>query len=366
VSIHKNQSNRWDVRWREGRKNRSRTFDRKRDAELFSREARRTRQMGGIVPSRTGNQTLEEFALHWWLGKRDELAPKTRHEYEAMLARHIVPYLGHLQLIDLRPLLLDEWQRDRLCSGAGPESIAKSSRLLAQILDRAVALELIGSNPARTLSRPRRQRRELVVADPHQVEAIRGWFLHRGRQGDAALVSVLAYVGTRPMEALALRWPDIEQKRISVTKALSDGEVRTTKTGRARSVEVTPTVAQELREWRIAIGRPQDLVWPRPRAGGHWRQADWNNWRRRWFDKAKLDTGATDLVPYGLRHSAASLFIAAGRPVTEVANQLGHSPEMSARTYQHLLETARGKPVRTIEEWVSEARAEMATTEASA
>jgi integrase len=60
-----------------------------------------------------------------------------------------------------------------------------------------------------------------------------------------------------------------------------------------------------------------------------------------------------------LRHTAASLLIAAGRPVTEVANQLGHSPEVSARTYQHLIEAARGKPIRSVDDWIMAARAQL-------
>jgi hypothetical protein len=50
-----------------------------------------------------------------------------------------------------------------------------------------------------------------------------------------------------------------------------------------------------------------------------------------------------------------------------VAKRLtGYPPEMSARTYQHLLDAARGKPVRTVEEWISEARADLPTIAASA
>ena len=48
--------------------------------------------------------------------------------------------------------------------------------------------------------------------------------------------------------------------------------------------------------------------------------------------------------------------IASGRPVTEVANQLGHSPAVSTRTYQHLMEATRGKPIRPMDHWIREAR----------
>jgi integrase len=357
MSVHPSRTGKWEVRWRQGKTNRSRTFDRKGDAVRFDAEVRRQSQLGQIVPPRTGGETLGDFADRWFRDRRD-LAPKTRKTYANVLDVHVDPYLGHLQLTDLRPQLLVEWQRKRLESGAGKESMAKAAKLLAQILDRAIALELMASNPARVLQRSRVVRLEPTPADPGQIERIRQWFLLRDRLGDATLVSVLAYVGLRPMEALALQWSDVLNDRLAVTKALRDGQTAITKTGRGRYPDLPAPVAKDLREWRMALGRPSGLIWPR-QDGLAWRQADWNNWRRRWFDKAKQAAGLECFTAYQLRHTAASLFIASGLSVTEVANQLGHSPEVSTRTYQHLMEVARGKPMRPLDEWIASARAKL-------
>ena len=43
------------------------------------------------------------------------------------------------------------------------------------------------------------------------------------------------------------------------------------------------------------------------------------------------------MVSYDLRHSFASLLIAEGRSVVEVAVQLGYAPTMSLDTYGHVL-----------------------------
>jgi Phage integrase, N-terminal SAM-like domain len=176
MSLHSTRSRRWEVRWREGVRNRSRTFDRKSDALQFEAEVRRIRQLGGIVPSRTGGLTLGEAAEQWFDEKRD-LAAKTRFEYAKTLDRHVEPFLGHLPLTEIRPLLLNEWQQQRLAAGAGKEAIAKAGKLLRQILSRAVALELLASNAALTLQHPRTHARQPTIATPEQVEAIRSWFL---------------------------------------------------------------------------------------------------------------------------------------------------------------------------------------------
>src|SRR5215211_6463268 len=356
MSVHRSSRERWEVRWRQGPKNRSRTFDRKADAERFNVDVRRISQSGGIVPQRVGGLTLGEFSEQWLERRRNDLAKKTLREYAATFDRHIDPFLGHIPLTELRPLMLDDWQHERLRAGSGTEAIAKASKLLSQILNRAEALELIVRNPARTLQRPKHTPRPVRPATAMQVEQIRESLMKFDRGGEAAFVSFLAYVGPRPMEALALNWSDIRGNRAIINKALSDGELKSTKTLKHRTVTIPEPVVQDLREWRLASGRMDGLVWRRF-DGRAWRQHDYDHWRARRFRPAATHAGLADFVPYDLRHTAASLLIAASRPVTEVAAQLGHSAAESTRTYQHLIDEYRGQPIRSIDGLIRDARA---------
>jgi hypothetical protein len=78
VSIHRREEN-WVVRYREGGRNRSRVFDRKRDAERFDAEVTRRRQIGGVVGLDAGRQTLDEYVTGTWAPTYAvTLAPKTR------------------------------------------------------------------------------------------------------------------------------------------------------------------------------------------------------------------------------------------------------------------------------------------------
>jgi len=67
-----------------------------------------------------------------------------------------------------------------------------------------------------------------------------------------------------------------------------------------------------------------------------------------------------DLNPYDLRHTCASLLAAAGWNHLEISAQLGHSPETSVKVYQHLIQVELGER-RSIDEWITEARAEAAS-----
>ncbi|WP_232021315.1 MULTISPECIES: tyrosine-type recombinase/integrase [Pseudonocardia] len=61
------------------------------------------------------------------------------------------------------------------------------------------------------------------------------------------------------------------------------------------------------------------------------------NFRRNVFDDAAARVGIVGLSPHGLRHTAASMAIAAGATVVVVQTVLGHSsPVVTLRTYSHL------------------------------
>jgi integrase len=63
------------------------------------------------------------------------------------------------------------------------------------------------------------------------------------------------------------------------------------------------------------------------------------NWRRRVFDPAVRAAGLDGLTPHGLRHTAASLAVAAGAHVQAVQRMLGHaSAAMTLDVYAGLFE----------------------------
>ena len=61
------------------------------------------------------------------------------------------------------------------------------------------------------------------------------------------------------------------------------------------------------------------------------------NFRRNTFDTAAERAGLAGITPHGLRHTAASLAIAAGATVVVVQRMLGHSsPSVTLDVYSHL------------------------------
>jgi integrase len=209
-------------------------------------------------------------------------------------------------------------------------------------------------NPARVVKKPPQGRgRSVRALSPEDIEAIRG----RLRERDAALVSVLAYAGLRPSEALALTWRDIGVQTISVDKALALGEVRSTKTRRRRVVKMLAPLAADLKAWRLASGMPDSgrPVFPM-RDGRFWTDTAYRNWRARVFQPAAEAVGVEAPRPYDLRHSLASLLFAEGRNPAEIAEELGHSLQVLLGTYVGVIEELRGKPRQTAEALIRAAR----------
>jgi integrase len=157
------------------------------------------------------------------------------------------------------------------------------------------------------------------------------------------VVSLLAYAGCRPGELLTLTWDDVGEATIVLRSAAGAGNEKGTKTGVVRSVPLI----RPLREDVDGLARERDQVLGR---------IDWPNWRGRVWKPARQAAGFRGR-PYDLRHTFASLLIAEGRPVHEVARLLGHStPRLTLDTYGHLFAEAQLRPDEPMEAAAMRAR----------
>lgn len=370
MSVHR-EAESWRVKWRENGRQRTRSFSRKSDAETWDREVKRRQQLGQLAVQQLTERgpSLGEWITERWAPEHGvSLARRTREAYASAYSVHVAPWLDDVPIRDLTVSRLRAWQADRVAAGVSSETIRKARTFLSSVFRHAAESEAILSNPLALVRAPRGDHREEVIAlAPRTVEEIR-FALSRpmpshvapgARSGqprrayempdkrsattrlrDAALVSLLAYGGLRPSEAGALRWNDVRERTILVQRATDDdGTIKSTKGRKSRTVRLLAPLADDLREWRLAAGRPagRGLIFPRS-DGGAWTKEDWGNWRSRSWRSACERGGLDDLPrPYDLRHSFASLLLAEGRTVHYVASQLGHSPTLTLDTYGHVL-----------------------------
>jgi integrase len=140
-----------------------------------------------------------------------------------------------------------------------------------------------------------------------------------------------------------------------VTKAVSLGEEKETKTRRDRIVPLLKPLAQDLNEWKLASGRPNDDVLLFPASeGGLWKDHDYRNWRKRVFKPAASPLGVE--TRYELRHSYVSLRFAESANAAEIADEVGNSLEVLLSTYTHVIAELRGVSGLSAEALIIEAR----------
>jgi integrase len=345
----------WRVRWRQHGRNRARTFSTRRDAADFDADLRRQRRAGSLAALDAGIESLGEYVTGAWATTHAvTLAPKTQLHYASLYDHHLRPFLGSIALRDIDPETVGRWQADRLAAGAGPVAVRQSMDLLGSILERAFVSGRISENPVRRVKKARRPRREEVQAlSPATIEAMRAGLGAR----DAALLSVLAYAGLRPGEALGLRWGDVRERTILIQRSISLGKEADTKTRQHRTVRLLAPLAADLRAWRMSAGRPDanQLVFP-GKDGQPWTLAAYQSWRRRAFHRATQASGLAHARPYDLRHSFASLLLHEGRSVIYVARQLGHDARLTLTRDGHVIDELEDTPRIEAEAAIAAAR----------
>jgi integrase len=345
MSVHR-QGKRYVVRWREGQRNRQRSFDRRTDAQRWDLEVRRRRQLGTLPRLDAGTETLNAYVVDTWTPVYAAmLAPRTREVYAWAYDQRIARTLGDLPLHKLTPAVIARWQARE--HAHGHEALAKARTVLSAILQTCVEAELLAANPVRAVRAPRAPLTDEVrPLAPAAVEALRAALGHR----DAVLVSLLAYAGLRPQEARALCWGHVQARTLVIGAQ---------KTGRRRTVRLLEPLAADLRAWRLASGRPaaDRPVIPRPSDGAVMSARSFNVWRGDVFADALDAAGLPHCRPYDLRHSFASLLLHEGRSVIYVARQLGHDARYTLSTYGHVIDELDDAPRISAEDAIRKARA---------
>lgn len=332
----------YKVRWRDrSGAQHGATFDRKADADAFDQEKKRLRR-GGRAAQVAAGITLDDWrSRRYSRDHRRNLAPGTRALYDRHWDRFISPYLGKLALADLTFDELADWQYDLLTElGLTVDQVHKTRTALGSVLTHAVTAQVLPGNQLHLVPRPKAPHTdEIDPLTPLEVEQIRAQL---DDIRDQTIVSLLAYAGLRPGELRALKRSDRRARTLLVQRAANpDGTIKSTKTGHSRTVLLLGPLADDVDAYEHAH--------PGSRRGwlldDVWEQHDWSNWRRRVWRPACEAAGMDPIPrPYDLRHSFASLLLAEGQPVLDVAKQLGHAARMTLDVYGHVIDEYAGLP----------------------
>ncbi len=386
----------WEVRWRENDANRSRMFALKKDADAWDREVQRRRQLGPIAVQQLttrGGPTLGQWVTERWASEHAVLlAESTRNRYAEVYSVHIAPWLDDVPLGQFGAPLLSGWQAAPLKGGVSPGTIHKARTLLSSVLRHAAENGAIMANPLSLVRAPRSAPPDAVQPlSPAVVERIRRAMLSppdreigvsapgqrarrrytlpapgtsQTRQRDALIVSILAYAGLRPGELRALPLEGFRENTILVQRAANpDGSSKPTKNRQHRTVRLSSALAQDVREYKFAIGRPPEktlILLDNDRKP--WDKNAWQMWRADPWAPACRAAGLDPVPrPYDLRHSFASLLLVEGKQPIWCAKQLGHTLAVFLSTYAHLIDEFEDRDRIDADAEIAKARREVGT-----
>ncbi len=363
-------------------------FATEREAQAALTEALAKMDHGTYVaPSR---QTVGEY-LDQWLDGKGRLRSSTRRSYQEHLDLYLRPGIGHVRLTELREVHLERlyaamtqlgqtdpgpsYELDRLTAARGAPvlralSDARIRRVHATLMsamNSAVKRRLVGHNPASHVELAvGRRPRAVVWTDDRIAEwqrtglrpAVAVWtaqqagdFLeHAGGHRLYPMFHLIAYRGLRRGEAVGLRWQDadldagvlrITQQVVQLGWATEIGDPKTD--SGQRSVTLDRETAAVLRIWRSTQAHERE-TW-----GSAWQDSGLMFTREdgtqlhpdqvsTLFERIQREGDLPPIRLHDLRHTAASLALAAGVPMKVVSEQLGHSSmAITADTYTSVL-----------------------------
>lgn len=336
ASIDKRPNGRYRARWREfpGGPQKTRHFDRKRDAERFLVDVEHRQLSGTYVGPEASRVTLGEY-LDTFLTRQPWRRSTTVLVTNALA--HVRPKLGghpigSIRKGDVQALVT------RLAAGDGdkgalkPGTVTTSLRWLRAALESAVDDGLIVRNPAAGVRPPGRDAGEIVpptVKDVAAVyEACADWL--------RPAVMLGAGLGLRQGEATGLtvdrvdwlgRSVRIDRQWLSRHGLAEFGPPKT-----AASVRTVPASDVVIAELSAHVGqRHEGFVLLR-----NDRPVNYNDFGYHWR-RAVAAAGVAPLRFHDLRHAYASMLISAGCSVKAVSKALGHaSAAMTLNLYSHL------------------------------
>ena len=303
------------------------TFPSSKRASKFGEPATRRAEPAEAVPAAAdpSHPTFAEFAEEWFAENEVMWRRSYRAKQRDILDRYLKPSFGEEGVSDImKPHILK--YRAKLAKVApdtgkapSPSWVNQVMNLLKQIVDEA-ADRFDFNTPYRGIKPLRVGRTEV---DPFSLEEV-DKLLEALPQEWRAYFIVRFFTGMRTSEIDGLTWThvDFRRREIHIRETHVQGEKEAPKTdGSSRSIQMSSMVEKALYEQWTSTGKRNGYVFC-TKHGHPLRYRNVNN--RIWYPALKR-AGLRRRNPYQTRHTAATLWLAAGENPEWIARQMGHS-----------------------------------------
>lgn len=324
-----------------GREVATRVFERKADAVAWEQDQRRRLRLGEWIDPRRG-QVPPSVVADEWLKSRSSVKRRTRESDEAAWRNYIRPRFGNWPVASITAAEVSSWVGSLVTKGLAPSTASRALATLRSILAFAVADARVQHNVAASAKKPTsgQVRREGQALTLDELRALME--ACQGRYRD--VVPVLALAGLRWGELAGLQVGD----RVSIpgpglrlrrTVLASGGGgalyVDTLKSNRGRTVPLVLDLVPIVDRW--SAGKAPDAWLFEAPHGGPLRESNWK--RSVGWSAATATAGLQGFRVHDLRHTAASVWLAARADPKVVQRVLGHATAaLTMDLYGHLMD----------------------------
>lgn len=325
-----------------------RNFKTKKEAQISLSRLLLDIEKNGLQPNKNTTQIKSFSHLYelWFKQHSKDIKNTTIQRIEQHFNNHILPKMGDMALNKITPLYCQD------CLNEWSEKLATYKQLktyVNMVFKYGILIGVIGDNPmSRTITPKQKKKAPANVSDSFYTKnELKQFFDCLEKLNDKrayAFFRVLAFLGLRKGESMALLWKDIDfvNQLITIDKTLvelQDGSfvVNSTKTeSSTRTIQMDDKTTKILREWKnhiirekFALGIRDDnfsdnvvfcnSVFERDR------QYLYKAYPNHVMDKVKKHFPKMKIIKvHDFRKTNASLLFESGASIKDVSQRLGH------------------------------------------
>lgn len=324
--------------------------------------------------------TVEDLSKVWLSSIQSSLKPNTFNLYSSLMISHVLPRFGKRKISTLQAIEI-KYYLNSIYKRPSSNSPALSARTVNAIRNTwrtcmawAVAQGLIANNPLDGVRLLREEPKEIKALNQqelhHLLDVAKAGNYYPYSESDFGYyikfeiyvaVALAARTGMRRGEVFGLQWDyvDFRKNVIHISRnLLANRQLASPKTRSSiRNILLDANTVELLSKWKIyqkKFGKDYSGIFENRKGlvftSERGTPVSLDNFRSRQWKALTEAAGLSGIGFHSLRHTHATLLIAAGVPVKVVSERLGHKDvAVTMRTYVSVLPTMQEQAVALIE-----------------
>jgi integrase len=296
-----------------------------------------------VEPSKV---TVADYLRDRWLPAMEATGKRatTMRSYHMHVDQHIAPRIGSQRLQAVSGDMLNALYAELLATGRSdgrgglsPATVRRVHAVMTKALSDAVRWSLLVRNPAKAADPPKAKGSGNGGHDTWTADQLATFLRFVAEDRLSPLWRLLATTGMRRGEAVGLRWDDVDlsSARVAIRQSIVavgyEPQLSGPKTARGRrSVALDRKTVASLRAWRAQQARERLALGPAwVETGLVFTREDGTGWHpdriSKLFNRHVARAGLKRIRLHDLRHTYATLGLAAGVHPKLMSERLGHS-----------------------------------------